>query len=241
MMHAFNQYFEIVPAISKELKDEVYRLRYQVYCVEVNILDSSHCVDAMEIDDFDKHSVHYLVRHKASGEFAASTRLILPDHNDYNHPFQLETYCKINGNEIIRNIDRRHLAEASRFCVSKAFKKRKNEQATIAAIGGGCEFGSLSIDERRTYPHITLALFACLIRASHENDITHWYALLEDPLIRFFTTLGIHFVKIGEPIDIYGLRWPCAIKVSALLDGVATKNMDIWNMFTNEGDFTDFE
>jgi len=29
----FNQYFEMVPAISEELKNEVYKLRYQVYCI----------------------------------------------------------------------------------------------------------------------------------------------------------------------------------------------------------------
>lgn len=35
MMDVFNQFFEMVPAVSPELKDEAYKLRYQVYCVEV--------------------------------------------------------------------------------------------------------------------------------------------------------------------------------------------------------------
>ena len=31
---AFHDYFEIVPATTEALKTEVYRLRYQVYCLE---------------------------------------------------------------------------------------------------------------------------------------------------------------------------------------------------------------
>jgi hypothetical protein len=31
----FHQYFEIVPAFSNALKDEVYRVRHQVYCEDL--------------------------------------------------------------------------------------------------------------------------------------------------------------------------------------------------------------
>ena len=30
----FNEYFEMVPALTDELKNEAFKLRYQVYCVE---------------------------------------------------------------------------------------------------------------------------------------------------------------------------------------------------------------
>jgi hypothetical protein len=31
IIDVFNEYFDMVPAVSDELKNEVYRLRYQVY------------------------------------------------------------------------------------------------------------------------------------------------------------------------------------------------------------------
>ena len=33
---AFHEFFEIIKADSAELRDEVYRLRYRVYCLENN-------------------------------------------------------------------------------------------------------------------------------------------------------------------------------------------------------------
>ena len=63
----FNQYFEMVPATSDELKNEVYKLRYQVYCIETQFLNSEHYPDDLEFDEFDQQSVHYLIRHRKSG------------------------------------------------------------------------------------------------------------------------------------------------------------------------------
>ena len=31
---AFNEFFEMIPAVSEELKYEVYKLQYKVYCIE---------------------------------------------------------------------------------------------------------------------------------------------------------------------------------------------------------------
>ena len=72
---------------------------------------------------------------------------------------------------------------------------------------------------------------------SHENNIHYWYALMEPALIRFFTTLGIYFKGIGPVTDYHGLRRPCMIKVSDLLEGVFEKDPIIWAMMTNEGQY----
>jgi len=233
----FNQYFEMVPAISEELKNEVYKLRYQVYCIENVFESSSQFPDKMEFDDYDQQSVHYLIRHRRSGDYAATTRLILPDANNTEKLFPLELYCEIDNVAVMQNINRKHLGEVSRFCVSKAFKKRKNEEHTLAAIGSNLS-DHLTLDERRIFPHITLALIACFIKASHENDIHYLYASMESSLFRFVSALGINFTKIGPLVDYHGERWPAVIEITDLLDGVAKKNLDIWNLLTNKGCLT---
>ncbi len=130
----FDQYFEMVPAISDELKKEVYKLRYQVYCIENDFESSSHFPDRMEFDDFDHHSAHYLIRHRKSGEYAATARLILSDANDPKKLFPLELHCEIDNSAVMQPINRLHIGEVSRFCVSKTFKKRKHEADTLTAL-----------------------------------------------------------------------------------------------------------
>jgi len=230
----FNEYFEMVPAISEELKHEAYKLRYQVFCIENKVFNSEHYPDDMEFDDYDQHSVHYLIRHRKSGESAATVRLILPDTNNPEKLLPLELYCEIDNFAVLQSISRKSLGEASRLCVSKAFKRRKNEAHTLTAIASNWE-DNVTSDEQRIFPHLSFALIACLIRACHENNIHYFFGTLEPAWFRFLSSSGINFIKIGPLADYHGARWPGLIKVTDLLDGVAEKNLDIWNLLTNEG------
>jgi N-acyl amino acid synthase of PEP-CTERM/exosortase system len=236
-IEVFNEYFEMVPATSDELKNEVYKLRYQVYCTETEFLNSEHYPDCLESDEFDQQSVHYLIRHRKSGDYAATTRLILPDANNPERLFPIELNSEIDNVAVMQPINRRHLGEVSRFCVSKAFKKRKNEANTLAGIDADWQSDYFTLTERRTFPHIAIALIACFIKASYENDIHYLFACMEPAFFRFVSPLGINLIKIGPLADYHGERWPAAIKITDLLDCVAEKNLDIWNLLTNKGCF----
>ncbi|NOS89809.1 MAG: PEP-CTERM/exosortase system-associated acyltransferase [Methylococcaceae bacterium] len=236
LVDIFNDYFDMVPAITDELKAEVYRLRYQVYCLETGFEDPSDYPDGLEFDEFDSHSVHYLIYHRKQGVYMATTRLILPAADNIDKLFPIEIHCPIDNLEALQHVSRPHLAEASRFCVSKDFRRRKNEMNTVMGINTEAE-NVFSQDERRIFPHITLALFACLIRMSCENDVRDWYAVMEPALIRVFSTLGMDFIGIGPLTDYHGKRRPCTIKVSDLLSGVEHKDLNSWHMLTNHGQF----
>jgi N-acyl amino acid synthase of PEP-CTERM/exosortase system len=235
IIEVFNKYFEMVPATSDALKKEVYKLRYQVYCIETRFENPDHYPEGLEFDEFDQQSIHYLIRHRSSGDFAATTRLILPDANNPEKLFPAELYCKIDNVAVLGSVDRKHLAEISRFCVSKAFKKRKNEAHTLVGIDTNWQPNDFTLDERRTFPHISLALMVCAIRASYENNIYYTYAAMESALLRFLSTLGINFIKIGPLGDYHGERWPAMIKAMDMYDNVAEKNLDIWDLLTNKG------
>ena len=228
----FNEYFEMVPAISDELKNEVYKLRYQVYCVENAFLNPEDYPDNLEFDEFDSRSVHYLIRHRKSGDYAATVRLILPDPHNSEKIFPLELYCEIDNVAVMRTINRKHLGEASRLCVSKTFKRRKIEEAIDSD-----SHDYFSPAERRSFPIISFALIACLIKMCHENNIDYFFGTLEPAWFRFLSSAGIYFTKIGPLSDYHGDRWPGVIKVTDLLDGVAEKKLDIWNLLTHKGRF----
>jgi len=248
LVDVFNEYFQMIPAVTDELKKEVYKLRYQVYCIETGFENPEQYPDGMEFDEFDRHSVHYLIYHRKLEVYIATTRLILPDTNNPNNLFPIEIHSQIDNFDALKHISRNYLAEASRFCVSKQFRRRKNEMNTITGVntriitrgklGANTEQKNIfTQDERRIFPSISLALVACSIRMSHENNIHDWYAVMEPALIRVFSTLGMNFIGIGPLTDYHGKRRPCTINVKDLLDGVAGKDLNSWNMLTNKGQF----
>ncbi len=78
---AFNEYFEVIDADSPELLREVFRVRYQVLCVDQRApgFQASNYPEGMESDSYDRHSSHILLRHRPSDKFVGTARLILPD------------------------------------------------------------------------------------------------------------------------------------------------------------------
>ncbi len=234
---AFNAYFDMVPADSDELKKEVYRLRYQIYCFEAGFEDPERYPEGLEFDEFDNRSAHYLIRHRKLGINVATTRLILPDIDNPEKLFPLEIHSQIENIEPLKHISRRHVAEVSRFCITKDFRRRINEYKTVTGFDPDFVTENLFTQHVRRIPHITLGLFACLIKMSYENDIQDWYAVMEPSLIRVFSSLGIDCIRIGPVADYHGKRQPCTVKITDLLDGVAKKNTNYWNMLTNNGQY----
>ncbi len=228
----------MVPAISDELKNEVYKLRYQVYCIEngdkTGFKNPADHPQGIEFDDYDQHSVHYLIRNRKQGLFMATTRLILPDARNLEKPFPIEINSQIDALNLSKNISRQNLAELSRFCVSKQFRRRKNEQHLLTTydVDSEADFGQ---EERRSFCHLTLALFACAIKMSSENDIHYWYALMEPAAVRICLALGIRFVRVGPSVNFYGMRQPHVICINDLLNSVAKRSINYWNMLTNNG------
>lgn len=225
----------MIPAASEGLKHEVYKLRYQVYCLETGFEKHEKFPDRLEFDENDRHSCHYLIRHRSTGNYIATTRLILPDTANRDYLFPVERHSQIADSELLQSIPRHNLAELSRFCVSKEFRRRKSERHLLMTIDADSE--AVTQEEKRSSSHLTLALFACAIRMSYENNIHYWYAIMEPALMRVISRLGIHFTGIGPLANYNGIRQPCVIKVEDLLDSVARKDLRYWNMLTNNGQF----
>src|SRR4029453_6192696 len=53
---------------------EAPRLRHQVYCVEHDYLDDQ---DGLEVDEFDRHAEHVILRERATGEVVGAVRLVV--------------------------------------------------------------------------------------------------------------------------------------------------------------------
>ncbi len=215
----FNDCFDIIPAVSDQLKDDVYRLRYQSFCIENTTFDLKDYPDKREIDKHDVNSVHYLIRHRATGEYAATTRLILPDLKNIEKLFPLEEHSKIDKREEIKSINRAGLGEISRFCISKTFKNGSN---------------SFSPLDRRMFKHISSILMACVVRASKDNNINYIYVTSEPAWFRFVKNMGIDFIKIGPLAENHGKRYPAIINVNDMMESVRNNNPELFLLFTGK-------
>ncbi|MCG6867385.1 MAG: PEP-CTERM/exosortase system-associated acyltransferase [Gammaproteobacteria bacterium] len=234
---AFSHYFEVVPAATPELLDEVFRLRYQVYCHEIHLPDFEEWryPDGRERDEFDPHSVHCMLRHRPTLAVAGAVRLVLPNPEDAALPFPLEEFA---GNRIdvdlMRDLPRETTAEISRLILSARFRQRKDERSS--------RFGNdLNIREGRgregrpTFPHPVLGLMAAALRLTAERNVTHWLAGMEPGLNRLLSRFGLDLLPIGPVVEYHGKRRPYLGVVSDINAKAYHKHRDIWDLLTEGG------
>lgn len=241
LVETFSHTFEIISADTPELIDIAYHLRYQVYCLE-NPYEEAHCFeDGRESDEYDARSVHALVKHRPSGHYVGVVRLILPDADNYDKPFPIESH----SNKLIEknrrggmHLPRQSLAEISRFCVSKEFKQRIAENSSESGVSAKAYYGDGVHEDayhRRMLPHVIIGLFAGVIRMSVEHNITHWLAVMEPSLLRLLGRCGIFFEPVGSLVDHRGLRQPAMASAKKIVEGIYAHRPDIWEIITDNG------
>lgn len=243
LITAFNEYFELIHADTDALRMQVYQLRYQVYVLETGFESEADCLRGhdefgkpihWEMDEFDSRSDHYLLRHRRTGVYAATARLILPDGGDLQAAYPIERHCALD--ERVDDISlRKHLGEISRFAVSKDFKRRLGESGTLAGISPNVDM-YFEEDERRVLPHISLGLFTALLRMMHNHGITHFYAVMEPALLRLLARFGIAFHRIGPDVEYHGTRVPCLSNLDEVLPGIKNTAPAVWDLITNRGE-----
>jgi len=232
----FNQHFEIVPADTDDLIEEVLKLRYQVYCIENPLADRTSHTDCKEHDSYDAWSVHHLIRHKLTGVFVASVRLILPNPNNLNDRFPMEIFC---GGSFYKEavypkqFHRKLLAEVSRFLVSK------ERSQLIRKISS--EYNDRPVQEL-TYQRkdglfcylLLFGLFAAVVRMTVQKNISYWYVGVEPAFHRLLKKFGIDFSPIGPSYEYHGQRFPCLGSTASILSMIQKYRPDLWNFLTRE-------
>jgi len=239
---AFNAYFELIHADTDALRRQVYELRHQVYVLETGFESERDCTCVevagrgrvcWETDVYDARADHYLIRHRRTGVYAATTRLILPDPNDLSAPFPIELHCPLDTP--VRDLQTRaRLGEISRFAVSKVFKRRIGELGTLAGVSDHTDM-YFEADERRVLPHISLGLFAGVVHMAYRHRITHCYAVMEPALLRLLGRFGVIFNRIGADVDYHGVRIPCLGTMQEALPNIQRVAPPVWALITYQG------
>jgi N-acyl amino acid synthase of PEP-CTERM/exosortase system len=227
-------WFDAQVASTDSLRDAAFKLRYRVYCVENPFEDPSASPDGREIDAYDRHSAHALLIYRPTSTPAGTVRLVLPRSDDLDNSFALQQIC---SHPLLRDRAQfpiQTMAEVSRFCISKQFRRRLGDSSSIVGeVSDGTEMSA--DEERRILPHLSLGLIESLVRMSIDNGVTHWCAMMEPTLLRLLTRLGIHFDPIGPLVEYHGRRQPCYIPLAVLLPRVQRERPDVWDVLTRGG------
>lgn len=225
----FRNCLTVVCANSEDMLDQVFRLRFQVYCLERGFEDAGEHPDGREQDGDDARSLHFLVFDRATGCAMGTVRLILPLAGA-----ELPALGLIGANERRRlDLPLAATAEISRFAIAKAFRRPLeagwcHAHGPAARADGGDQAAPAA-------PLVTFGLIQAVLMMTLAGDFTHIVAMMEPALLRLLRRLGIEFHPIGGPVQHHGLRQPGWAAVAHLVDRVKDCRRELWDVATDFG------
>jgi N-acyl amino acid synthase of PEP-CTERM/exosortase system len=217
----FHRYFTALAATTEELRSEVFRIRYDVYCAELGFEDPKRYPDGREIDDYDRFAYHCLLRHNTSRVYAGCVRLVCTDPNAVDSPLPFERlYQGRVDTGLLASLvsDRTKIGEISRLAVRSSYRRRQGEQSTPGGIVQERPSGGFGPGVRT--PWIALGLYFSAAAIGLINGLTGVFALMEPRLARRLRTYGLNFVQVAEPVEHRGMRAPYYISRQDLFTGV---------------------
>lgn len=226
----FSQYFDIFLADTPELKKEVFKIRYRVYCQELGYEPIENFPDQMERDSYDNRSIHCILRHKPTGIYAGCVRLVLSNSLTKEESFPFENVCHKHSFDF-NHTPRNNIAEISRLAVISQFRKRAGEENTSTGLVVFDEQNNQTIqDQQRRSSVIALSLYLAATSIGLNLGLSHAVTLMEPRLARHLKMRGLIAHPIGKSINFHGRRGPFVMEKHEILDGFS-KNTEIYCLF----------
>lgn len=213
----FDDHYEVFLADTIESKDIHYSIRYQVYCEEMGFENKDKFPLEMESDEYDKHSTHFIVRTKDTGQWVGAMRVIIK--NDQLLP--LEEHCTLN--KIINNDDIFNRSiEISRLCLIKDIRRRSSDTNHPSCLENqNINNKDDSVIPLHTRKHLERSIIWGLIRAGalhcKQQQIKNWYFFVSNALARIICKKGFNLKQIGDSINFNGKRCPFEIPLKEVL------------------------
>ncbi|NTU42682.1 MAG: PEP-CTERM/exosortase system-associated acyltransferase [Nitrospirales bacterium] len=214
--------FEFRKATKQDL-EEVFRLRYKVYCEEWGFERPMDYPDGLESDAFDEHSAHFLALAEGN-QIVGTMRLIF----NSDKGFPIEKHCTI---ERYPDVDRDRIGEISRLAVSKDYRRRVEDRYIYEGADAVVEDG-VPVVNRRRRQEIICGLYKRLYVESKLRGITHWYAVMAPGLFILLRRLGITFQAIGPEANYHGMRTPYIGCIEEIEREVLRKNKELFKEFS---------
>ena len=213
----FEQYFQIVPALSPHLIDEVFKIRHRVYCEDLGFEPVRP--DRRERDQYDAQSLHLLIRSVQTGEFVGCTRLIRVRALDPQPQLPLERACAETIDRAIvdpAKLPRDAIAEISRLSVIAGYRQRKGERHKAVGLSDR-DFGTY---QKPRFPYILVGLYLGIIELARLHDIETLFVLTDPRLARHLGRIGVEIRPIGSGVEYRGTRVPSMMRTHDIISSL---------------------
>ncbi len=201
LWHYFPQYFQVILAKSCTQKKAIYQLRHKVYCEELQFEPAR--IDRLEQDNFDNRAIHACIRPVVSDQLAGTVRIITSAFKNELLPMEQYFSDQITNTVLApQNFSRQHICEISRLAVPAEIRCRPSgARGTSSPLESACsKLVAISL--------YLISQILCL-----RSGKIHAYVMVEPALARALRRVGIHFVQIGEPVELNGIRAPYYLDV----------------------------
>ncbi|GFE69548.1 PEP-CTERM/exosortase system-associated acyltransferase [Chroococcus sp. FPU101] len=204
----FQKHFLLKIAENDSLLEEVYQIRYNVYCEELKYEQKECFPDRQEKDIFDHRSIHCLLQHRESQLYAGCVRLVLPDRQKPQFSLPFETVCQ--NHSYCSQFPPFSYGEVSRLAVRSEFRRRTGEAKTPSGL---LLFDELNLitNKKRKFPLIALSLYLSATSIALLADMERVFVLMEPCLARQLQHFGFVFSRIGDSVEHHGKRAPYQI------------------------------
>ena len=230
----YNSIFEVVRADTPELRQEAFRLRYQVYCVENPFEDPANNPSGVETDAYDAHAIHYLLRYRPANLTVGTVRMVLPVAENLQASFPIQSVCDLPLLKDPEHVKRS--MEISRFSISQVMRKRVNDtlySGVHIADAVSPEEGAQA--KRRVLYHAALGLIQAVNEVIEEHEINDAYLICEPTLHRILGLLGICITPMGPFVEYHGRRQPVRIDDIDTLRNTKVNFPHVWEIISDLG------
>ncbi len=228
--------FEIINAQTDELKERIFRLRYEVFCKENRFEEPPEDAAELERDSFDPKAFHFLLVHQDSGEDAGTVRILLPNESQPLQSFPLQNVC----DHPLLTLDHKvmGLAELSRLCMAKRFRRRPLDGRILPAYyeteTEDSEKG-LSRFFRRRIPYAPLGLLRVAFETALEFNIPDMVTAMDPTHFRSMKRIGMSYRVLGPRVNFHGGQQPVVFNIKNVLDNMAMENPECWEIVSDQG------
>lgn len=178
---------------------ELYlEFRYEIFCKELQRIAPSSCPLSsngrpMETDQYDPHSRHFMAYHKATGNSAASARVILPN------PIGLNVTPRYIIDRPLPYPDATddNTGEISRMAIAPQFRRRQEDRDKPFQGDPEPEMSCQPEINRRRQPELVLGIYREIYLLCQQENIRYCMAAMDNRFSRLLNTLGFPCVPVG--------------------------------------------
>jgi N-acyl amino acid synthase of PEP-CTERM/exosortase system len=211
------------------LLEQSYRLRYQVYCLERKFLSAVDYPSELEVDVFDRDSVHVGVL-DVNGDVVGTARIVTAGRAG----LPLLRHCTLFAHEHVLDEVGNKVVEVSRVCISRHYARRRDD--TI--LGGPVPSAPLARvpilsaaarRQRRAEPFVTL--LKAIIYGAKREGATHLIYATDAALHRWLVHYGFPYRLVGPEVDYYGPVAPYIMSLDDLDQVILSGQFEVLDHF----------